>query len=84
MKHIYVPEDTVFNCDKFKRHFDKQEQNERMTLLAPQKAWKDLMRKLVLVYPSLPSTRTMHFVENVGFQVRTNLLFYYLILHFPR
>ena len=40
-----------------------------MTLLAPQKAWKDLMRKLVLNYPSMPLTRNMHFVENVGFQV---------------
>ena len=40
-----------------------------MTLLAPQKAWKDLMRKLVLVYPTLPVTRTLHFVENIGFQV---------------
>ena len=68
-KLIYVPEDAVFSPEKFKRHFDKQEQEERMTLLAPQKAWKDLMRKLVLVYPTLPVTRTLRFVENIGLQV---------------
>jgi hypothetical protein len=68
---IYVPEDAVYNCVKFKKHFDKQEQDERMTLLASQKTWKDLMRKIVLMYPSLPVTRKMYFVENVGFQVST-------------
>ena len=85
-KLIYVPEDSVFNPDKFKKHFDRQvligirlwpsltnisqEQRERMTLLAPHKAWKDLMRKLVLMYPTLPVQRNMHFVENNGFQVK--------------
>ena len=39
--------------------------------MASQKAWKDLMRKLVLIYPSLPTTRKMYFVENVGLQVST-------------
>ena len=73
-KLIYVPEDAVFSPEKFKRHFDKQEQEERMTLLAPQKAWKDLMRKLVLVYPTLPVTRTLRFVENIGLQVCSKLI----------
>ena len=53
---IYMPKDAVYYCVKFKKHFDKQQQDERMTLLAYQKTWKDLMRKIVLTYPSLPVT----------------------------
>ena len=66
---IYVPEDSVYHCDRFKKHFDKPEPKERITLLSTPLAWKDLMRKLVLSYPNLPSMKTMYFVENVGFQV---------------
>ena len=48
VKCIYMPKDAVYYCVKFKKHFDKQQQDERMTLLAYQKTWKDLMRKIVL------------------------------------
>ena len=51
-----------------------QEQEERMTLVVPQNGWADFMMKLVLVYPTLPVFRTLHFVENIGFQVSLFLL----------
>ena len=66
-KYIYVKEDAIYTCAQFKQFFDKQEPTERMLLLVTGKSWGDLMRKLIL---SFPSTRVMHFVENIGLQVR--------------